>query len=75
MTGGWLSYRVAVPANAVARVHVPSADPGAVRDAAGRAPSAVAASPGVGAGRAGEAVFLVGPGQHEFSGPDIEAMS
>jgi hypothetical protein len=24
---------------------------------------------------AGEAVFLVGPGRHEFSGPDIEATS
>ena len=75
--GGRFGYRVEVPANAVARVHVPSAEPSAVRDAAGRAPRAVAAYPGArgasGTGGAGEAVFEVGPGQHEFSGPDIEA--
>jgi hypothetical protein len=67
--GGQFSYRVEVPANAVASVHVPSADAARVRDAAGGAPAAVAAFPGL-AG-AGEAVFRVGPGRHEFSGPDI----
>ena len=65
---GRFSYRVEVPPNALASVHVPSADPDAVRDAAGGAPAAVAEYPG--RRRGGEAVFHVGTGRHEFSGPD-----
>jgi len=69
--GGRFTYRVEVPPNAVASVHVPSADPAGVRDAAGGHPAAVAEHPGL-AG-AGAAVFAVGPGRHEFSGPDSQA--
>ncbi len=67
--GGRLTYRVEVPPNALASVHVPSADPAAVRDSAGGRAAAVADYPGqLGAG---EAVFEVGTGRHEFSGPDL----
>ncbi len=68
-SGGRLSYRVELPANVSASVHVPSADAAAVRDAAGAAPAATGAFPG--RLLAGEAVFHVGPGRHEFSGPDL----
>jgi alpha-L-rhamnosidase len=66
-SGGRLTYRVELPANVRASVHVPSADAAAVRDAAGGAPAAVGAFPGLLG--AGEAVFHVGPGRHEFAGP------
>jgi hypothetical protein len=46
---------------------VPSAAAGEVRDADGRAPSAVAAFPG--APGVSEAVFEIGSGSHEFTGP------
>jgi hypothetical protein len=67
--GGRFTYRVEVPPNALASVHVPSADPGAVRDAAGGRPAAVGQYPGL--RDAGEAVFHVGSGRHEFSGPGL----
>jgi hypothetical protein len=51
-------------------VHVPSADAAAVRDATGGAPAATGPFPGLLG--AGEAVFHVGPGRHEFSGPDVQ---
>jgi alpha-L-rhamnosidase len=70
-SGGRFTYQVEVPPNATASVHVPSADPAQVRDAAGDGPAATGAYPGfLGAG---EAVFEVGPGRHEFSGPDLQA--
>lgn len=69
--GGRFTYRVEVPPNAVASVHVPSADPAGVRDVAGGHPAGVAEHPGL-AG-AGVAVFAVGPGRHEFSGSDSQA--
>ena len=69
--GGQFSYRVEVPPNAVASVRVPSAEPARVRDASGGGPSGVADYPGQRG--AGEAVFQVGPGRHEFSGPDAGA--
>jgi alpha-L-rhamnosidase len=66
--GGRFTYRVQVPPNATASVRVPSADAALVRDAAGRGPAAVGQFPGqLGVS---EAVFAVGPGRHEFSGPD-----
>jgi alpha-L-rhamnosidase len=68
-SGGRLSYRVEIPANVSASVHVPSADAAAVRDAAGGAPAATGGFPGLLG--ASEAVFHVGPGRHEFSGPDV----
>ena len=70
-SGGRFTYRVDVPPNTTASVHVPSADPALVRDASGGSPAATGAYPGfLGAG---EAVFEVGPGRHEFSGPDLQA--
>jgi len=48
-------------------VRVPSSDPGAVRDAAGGGPSSAGAFPGRAGAR--EAVFEVGSGTHEFTGP------
>jgi alpha-L-rhamnosidase len=68
-SGGRLTYRVELPANVRASVHVPSADAAAVRDAAGGPPASVGPFPGLLG--AGEAVFHVGPGRHEFSGPDV----
>ena len=41
----------------------------AVRDASGRSPESVGPFPGQLGAR--EAVFQVGPGRHEFSGPDV----
>jgi alpha-L-rhamnosidase len=69
-SGGRLTYRVELPANVSASVHVPSADAAAVRDAAGSPPAAAGAFPGLLG--ASEAVFHVGPGRHEFSGPDLQ---
>lgn len=69
--GGRFTYRVEVPPNALASVHVPSADAASVRDASGGHPAATGDFPGLPG--TGEAVFLVGPGRHEFSGPDPEA--
>jgi len=68
---GQFTYRVEVPAGALASVRVPSADPAQVRDAAGGHPAAVAEFPG--RAGAGEALFAVGPGRHEFFGPDSQA--
>jgi alpha-L-rhamnosidase len=69
--GGQFRYRVEVPPNALASVHVPSADAALVRDASGGGPAGVAEYPGQRG--VSEAVFEVGPGGHEFSGPDQEA--
>jgi alpha-L-rhamnosidase len=69
--GGRFSYRVEVPPNARASVHVPSAAAAEVRDAAGGPPASVGAFPGLQG--VSEAVFQVGPGRHEFSGPDLRA--
>jgi hypothetical protein len=59
-----------LPANVRASVHVPSADAAAVRDASGGSPESVGPFPGLLG--ACEAVFHVGPGRHEFSGPDVK---
>ena len=50
-----------------ASVRIPSDDPAAVRDKAGAGPESVAGYPG--APGAQEAVFVVGSGSHEFTGP------
>lgn len=64
---GRLSYRVELPPNVTGTVRVPSSDAAAVRDQDGGPPAAVAAFPG--AADLAEAVFGVGPGSHEFTGP------
>jgi alpha-L-rhamnosidase len=69
--GGRFTYRVEVPPNARATVHVPSADAARVRDSSGGHPASVGRYPGQPG--VGEAVFTVGPGPHEFSGPDLSA--
>jgi hypothetical protein len=64
---GEFRLRVGVPASVRASVRVPSGQASEVRDAAGRPPAGVAEFPG--ASGVMEAVFEVGPGRHEFSGP------
>jgi len=63
------TYRAELPPNVTATVRIPSAQAAEVRDAAGNAPSALASFPGTGGVQ--EAVFQVGSGAHEFSGPAI----
>jgi alpha-L-rhamnosidase len=71
LDGGQFRFRVEVPPNVTASVRVPSADPALVRDGAGGQPDAIAGFPGVPGAR--EAVFQVGSGAHEFSGPAMRA--
>ncbi|MGI8446574.1 MAG: family 78 glycoside hydrolase catalytic domain [Streptosporangiaceae bacterium] len=71
LDGDRFRLRVEIPPNAVASVRVPSADGRRVRDAAGREPAGVASFPG--ARGAAEAVFAVGSGTHEFTGPAVRA--
>ena len=66
LEGGRFTFSVRVPANVQASVHVPSAEPSAVVDTAGRGPARVEDHPG-GPGQR-EAVFDVAPGEHSFSG-------
>jgi alpha-L-rhamnosidase len=65
------TYRVEIPPNVTASVFVPSARAAEVRDRAGGAPAALAAFPGGSDGQ--EAVFHVGSGIHEFTGPAIHS--
>jgi alpha-L-rhamnosidase len=73
ISSGWersasrFTYRVELPPNVTASVRVPSAAGGQVRDGDGRPPAAIEEFPG--APGVGEAVFEVGSGRHEFSGP------
>lgn len=69
LLGDRFSYRVELPPNVTASVNVPSSDPGAVRDAAGNPPRSLAPFPGTRGAR--EAVFVAGPGRHEFAGPAL----
>ena len=67
LDGSQFRLRVELPPNTVASVRVPSGDASAVRDMAGRGPAEIAGFPGVRG--AAEAVFRVGSGTHEFTGP------
>jgi alpha-L-rhamnosidase len=67
-SGGQFTFRVEIPPNVIASVHVPSAQADEVYDAAGGAPESVEAFPG--AAGVQEAVFRVGSGTHEFTGPE-----
>ena len=69
---GRFTYRAELPPNVTATIRIPSRHAAEVRDAAGNPPSALASFPG--AADAQEAVFEVGSGAHEFSGPAITAM-
>jgi len=65
---GRFALHVELPPNVTASVRVPSANAAEVRDTEGRGPVEVAGFPGAQGVR--EAVFQVGSGVHEFSGPD-----
>jgi len=67
--GGRFTYRAELPPNVTATVRIPSRHAAEVRDAAGRRPMTMAAFPG--APGVQEAVFVVGSGAHEFSGPAL----
>ncbi|MBV9448962.1 MAG: family 78 glycoside hydrolase catalytic domain [Streptosporangiaceae bacterium] len=69
-TDDQFTYQVEVPPNVTASVFVPSARAAEVRDLAGGAPLALSTFPGLSSG-AEEAVFQVGPGIHEFTGPAV----
>src|SRR6185437_14577538 len=69
--GDRLTLRIELPPNVTASVRVPSADARAVRDGQGGSPVATAVFPGAAGLR--EAVFEVGSGSHEFSGPAPDA--
>ena len=72
-SGDRFAFRAEVPPNVTADVRVPSGDAAEVRDAAGNPPARLASFPG--ASGIQEAVFHVGPGSHEFTGPAIPAMT
>ena len=69
VAGDRFTFRAEIPPNVTASVRIPSGNPAQVRDAAGNAPQALAGFPG--ACGVQEAVFDVGSGVHEFSGPAI----
>jgi alpha-L-rhamnosidase len=61
------TFSAELPPNTTASVRIPSDDAGNVRDADGGQPEGIAEYPG--AGGISEAVFEVGSGTHQFSGP------
>jgi Bacterial alpha-L-rhamnosidase C-terminal domain len=65
--GDRFTFWAELPPNVSASVHIPSGRAAEVRDAAGNRPAALASFPK--AREAREAVFHVGSGAHEFSGP------
>jgi alpha-L-rhamnosidase len=67
--GGAFSYQVEIPPGVTGTVHVPSGDAHEVRDFQGQQPAAIGGFPG--AAGASEAVFRVGPGIHQFTGPAL----
>jgi alpha-L-rhamnosidase len=68
-SGDRFDFRVELPPNVSASVRIPSGQAAQVRDDAGRPPASLGRFPG---GRdAQEAVFHVGSGVHEFSGPAL----
>jgi alpha-L-rhamnosidase len=68
-SGDQFTFRAQVPPNVTASVRIPSARAADVRDTAGRPPAALASFPG--AAGAQEAVYEVGSGTHEFTGPAL----
>ena len=66
---GRFTYRAELPPNVTATIRIPSRHAAEVRDAAGNPPVSLASFPG--APDAQEAVFGVGSGAHEFSGPTL----
>jgi alpha-L-rhamnosidase len=68
-SGDRFDFRVELPPNVSASVRIPSGQAAEVRDNAGRPPASLARFPG--GPDAQEAVFRVGSGAHEFSGPAL----
>ncbi len=68
---GTLRCTLEIPPNASACIRVPSPAAAAVRDGTGTPPAAVAGYPGLPGVQ--EAVFEVGSGTHQFTGPDAGA--
>jgi len=66
-SGNRFTFRAEIPPNVTASVRVPSARAADVRDTAGNPPASVASFPG--AAGVEEAVFSVGSGIHEYTGP------
>ena len=66
---GRFTYWAELPPNVTATIRIPSRHAADVRDAVDNPPLALASFPG--AGDAQEAVFQVGSGAHEFSGPTM----
>jgi alpha-L-rhamnosidase len=66
-TGGRLTFDAEIPPNVTASVRIPSTDAAQVRDAGGHPPAGLAAF--TGASGIAEAVFEVGSGTRQFSGP------
>jgi alpha-L-rhamnosidase len=67
---GRFTYRAELPPSLTATIRIPSRDAAEIRDAAGNPPVSLASFPG--APDAQEAVFQVGSGAHEFSGPVLD---
>ena len=68
---GTFRFNLEIPPNASACIRVPSSDARSVRDGTGAPPDGVAGYPGLPGVQ--EAVFEVGSGTHQFSGPDAWA--
>jgi alpha-L-rhamnosidase len=68
-SGDRFTFWADLPANVSATVRVPSGQAAEIRDAAGNPPASLASFPG--ARNVREAVFHVGSGLHEFSGPAL----
>jgi alpha-L-rhamnosidase len=68
-SAGRFTFQAEIPPNVTASVHVPSARAADVRDAAGNPPASVGRYPG--SAGAEEAIFIVGSGNHEFTGPAL----
>src|SRR5207302_5137244 len=65
--GDRFTFRVQLPPNVTASVRIPSDDAAKVRDTDGNPPLSAGGFPG--ARDAQEAIFHVGSGTHEFTGP------
>jgi alpha-L-rhamnosidase len=68
-SAGRFTFSAELPPNTTASVRIPSDDASNVRDADGAPPAGLAEYPG--ASGISEAVFEVGSGTHEFSGPPM----
>ena len=66
-SGDQLAFRAQIPPNVTASIRIPSSRAADVRDAGGNPPATLASFPG--ASGIQEAVFDVGSGSHEFTGP------